>query len=408
MVKLGGMTWHKQITHEQELDICEKYIKKIPMSDILNEYGIYYKLVAKILEKHNIPITNNFVSEELKTLIKQEFDGGNKNKRALARKHLLSSTTIDKIVAPAPLLTGLTRLQKSQWLKDNAKYVLDMYDTGSTTRELALELGIDKKSILNSLREGGVNFRGKSERQRTYTVNDSIFEKIDTHEKAYWLGFLAGDGCNTGRNISISLKREDKEHLQKFGNFMGSNAPIYDTIKIDKEGKMFPGNRITIACQKIANDLAKLGIVQRKTFCYEFPKFLDEQFYSSFILGLIDSDGCFNYSKSGKDTISLNINFIGTNDCVSHVAKILEKYCNLNTVTIVKRKENESNYIFQIGGNLQLTRIVKYLYSQSPTCLNRKKIKAISLLANRYTDDSWLQNQLQSLNNLTLPQKSQA
>ena len=35
-------------------------------------------------------------------------------------------------------------------------------------------------------------------RQRTkkYYNDDDIFEEINTPEKAYWLGFLAADGCN--------------------------------------------------------------------------------------------------------------------------------------------------------------------------------------------------------------------
>ena len=64
-------------------------------------------------------------------------------------------------------------------------------------------------------------------RIRKYDCNEDYFEKIDSNEKAYWLGLLYADGyvrkrkqCNGEHNqggiIGISLKNGDEYLIEKF------------------------------------------------------------------------------------------------------------------------------------------------------------------------------------------------
>ena len=63
-----------------------------------------------------------------------------------------------------------------------------------------------------------------------YYANYDIFENIDSAEKAYWLGFLAADGCNYQReknaSIIINIHQKDIEQLEKFKKFCNTNANI--------------------------------------------------------------------------------------------------------------------------------------------------------------------------------------
>lgn len=68
----------------------------------------------------------------------------------------------------------------------------------------------------------------------TYFADYDKFKKIDNPDKAYWLGFIAADGNvllrqNSG-TLRIGVHTKDREHLEKFKDFMSSNANIHDFI----------------------------------------------------------------------------------------------------------------------------------------------------------------------------------
>lgn len=50
---------------------------------------------------------------------------------------------------------------------------------------------------------------------RKYSLNESYFEKIDSEEKAYFLGFLFSDGSVSKYSLNLSLAEVDKEILEK-------------------------------------------------------------------------------------------------------------------------------------------------------------------------------------------------
>lgn len=56
---------------------------------------------------------------------------------------------------------------------------------------------------------------------RKYIVDD-VFEKIDTEEKAYWLGFLFADGYvgTNDNSVGLGLAIKDIEHVKKFKKFI--------------------------------------------------------------------------------------------------------------------------------------------------------------------------------------------
>ena len=55
------------------------------------------------------------------------------------------------------------------------------------------------------------------------------FEKIDTEEKAYWLGFLYADGSVGSKDdrIELGLAEKDFHHIEKFRDFIGINNKIF-------------------------------------------------------------------------------------------------------------------------------------------------------------------------------------
>lgn len=66
---------------------------------------------------------------------------------------------------------------------------------------------------------------------RKYFYNIEKIKK-DSHEKFYWLGFIAGDGSvqEQGRRLRIELKDDSLDILENFKLFMESNANIVSRI----------------------------------------------------------------------------------------------------------------------------------------------------------------------------------
>ena len=48
-----------------------------------------------------------------------------------------------------------------------------------------------------------------------YSFDRNYFKEINTEEKAYWLGFIAADGCVSAKmnSIRVDLKSADVGHL---------------------------------------------------------------------------------------------------------------------------------------------------------------------------------------------------
>lgn len=99
-----------------------------------------------------------------------------------------------------------------------------------------------------------------------YKINEKYFETIDTEEKAYWLGFIAADGCITGRNIlSIVLNSIDEELLLKFKQALSAEIPIHKRYNKTPVSKILNEySCISIGNLKLTKDLESHGIIRKK------------------------------------------------------------------------------------------------------------------------------------------------
>lgn len=120
-----------------------------------------------------------------------------------------------------------------------------------------------------------------------YTYNRIFFQKIDTEEKAYWLGFIAADGSikRETYEIYLEIKNSDKRHLQKFLNSLESNGKVKDT----KQGK---AARVTVCCKHMGLQLNYLGLTPDKTKKFNFKwECIPDNLMRHFIRGYFDGDG---------------------------------------------------------------------------------------------------------------------
>ena len=86
---------------------------------------------------------------------------------------------------------------------------------------IANELSIDRHKLSKIMKDAGIEI---IRYRRKYALNETFFEVINSEEKAYWLGFIAADGCVYRRTLSINLNIKDKEHLEKLITVLNSET----------------------------------------------------------------------------------------------------------------------------------------------------------------------------------------
>lgn len=179
-------------------------------------------------------------------------------------------------------------------------------------------LGVDRKLISHYLRKGGHESNLKyypnipSEKYRKYTLNENVFDIIDTPEKAYWLGiFYADVNVSDFRNdVDLYLKEEDYAHLVKLQKFFGTNRPIRPKNK-KTPNKTYKGFRLIVSSEKIKSALINLGCPPQKSKAIQFPDPIKVQNHliPHFIRGYFDGDGGITTPNNGT---TIGVEILGT------------------------------------------------------------------------------------------------
>jgi hypothetical protein len=203
--------------------------------------------------------------------------------------------------------------------------------------------------------------------KKKYSCDEDFFETIDTEEKAYWLGFIAADGCVLKEDrlkyphlLKIKLANKDLIHLCKFRDGIGSDNPIK---KIDQDGYKLCS--ICIYSTKICKDLIKLGIVPNKSLILnvnidDIPKYLHRHFWR----GYFDGDGGYHLDRKNN----WGAEIAGTKQMLKSFVSFLKSY-RIHERTITKKK---NIYVVKYRGNIVTKKVSHILYSDSCVFLDRK------------------------------------
>jgi len=136
-------------------------------------------------------------------------------------------------------------------------------DERLSQQEIADYYDVNKKTVLNRMREYGIKARSLSEAIRQYAINEDFFKEW-TKESAWVFGWFIGDGYYmTGdEGIAFRLTQKDKEVLYKFKDVMESEHLIYDRVTFNRRySKAYKLSCLQISSVEMAKALRSL--------CYE-------------------------------------------------------------------------------------------------------------------------------------------
>ena len=235
------------------------------------------------------------------------------------------------------------------------KIVIMEYKNGKSCQEIANNYNVSFHTISDILEKNGI---ARDNRYYNKNLIINYFNKIDTFDKAYFLGFLLTDG-NVGLNsnaIALSLSIKDEEILKTFAKYTNNENQIY--YRKDK-----PEATLTVKCAQWKNDLSKYGMVPQKTYIADLP-IIKELLMPHLLRGLFDGDGWI--SAKGHQ-----IGFCGAEQMVIHVYEYLLNHLQLYPVKILHPEE----HLWQIGwsGKSDIIKLGNYLYNDKNDCYLKRK-----------------------------------
>lgn len=240
------------------------------------------------------------------------------------------------------------RQRKIYFSNDILEYTFKKCKSGASIASVAKELNINDETLAKDLLQK-YNYKPGSDGKKYCDSN--YFEKINTKEKAYWLGFFSADGYVNQSTRSIEFCLKDEEAIILF------KKAIKSKHKISCRNEKY--YRISIKDKKMSQDLLSLNLDNNKTYNYSIPiDKIPEKLVSHFLRGYFDGDAYIGISNRNKLVISVTE---ASNKVMIDIQKILKKELNIDFNIIYNRR---NLYVFSITGK-KAEKILEYIYNDS-------------------------------------------
>lgn len=262
--------------------------------------------------------------------------------------------------------------------KEDVDNICKEYVSGKNTSELAKEYGVNSETIRRWLKKNNIKRRPSRVSLRS-PVDEFYFSKIDSPEKAYWLGFFAADGhlgksAGTIRSVRFYLAEKDGESIENFSKDIKYGGKLrYDPVKKQKG--------IVFNSPQMCSDLISLGMLKWKKkddpdLFYNIPN----TYKVDFVRGFFDGDGCISCNANlSRPVKQYYLNFCADKSHIRTQGSI-QQYISDKLVisnTGVKRRSNSSS--IKWVGNNQVEKIASWLYGGCNRRLNRKYAKYLAV-----------------------------
>lgn len=229
----------------------------------------------------------------------------------------------------------------------NKQELKNYLEEGKTFKKIAENVGISKSTV---------DYYVKKYELRESVINQKIckflFEKIDSAEKAYFIGFIAGDGYFDKNNIlDLSIKYDDREILEYIKSF--TDCDIIDDLTYNKYQKKFPSSTVRL---KIEDVQTFIGGRLKKERSLPIVK---HHLYKNLIQGFFDAEGCITWGyRKDRDRLWQKVSFTSSYSLLLSLQKIL---INFNISTSIKPKSNEDCYVMEFSNELDVFNFLQIL-----------------------------------------------
>ena len=235
-----------------------------------------------------------------------------------------------------------------------------------------------EKSELESLLKAGMSTRemepilNKKRSTISYWIHKPYrFEKIDSKEKAYTLGFILADAGITNLICAISTAIQDKEVLEFVAEVMDA-VPHYD-YTFDKKTRRFPRARTS---KKIVDILKFTGGEKKQDRHY--PRVPKE--YERYLLqGFFEADGTITWGRrKDRNRLWHKISFKSSYSLLIGVQAALSRLIGISTS--IHPVKNENCFVLEFANRKDVLQFLNFVYpDDSFIVLQRKYLNQYAL-----------------------------
>lgn len=252
--------------------------------------------------------------------------------------------------------------------EDDINNICVMYQSGFSASKILEQynhLIKCEKTILKIIKEKGIPVRSRGVFPNI--KKEDFFDKIQSENQAYILGWLISDGYiiypkNKTPHWGLTVQSNDRYILEYIKDIVGIDKKIVDTIRTRTYTKNTTyESELTVVSQKMVQDLSKYGIVPQKSKIIHMPSNIPKLLMPHLIRGIFDGDGCIYKNK---------ITFYGNQYMMSEIQDFLNQELNIPKYKI---SFTQSCYCFTFSKEEEVKKFYDYLYHDAHIYLKRKK-----------------------------------
>lgn len=255
----------------------------------------------------------------------------------------------------------------------NKQKLIKYLNQGMTQREIAIQpdVNIKKSTVGYWIKKYNLEDMMKYQKPK---YNSNYFNKVDTKNKAYILGFILADSHIDTNYISLKIALVDKDILNFISEELGGN--VYEHHKLDKSKRIFPHVRLRIGDSNIYKDVNKYigGRLKKER---HFP-IINEELRPYLLQGFFDGDGSVMFGRrKDRNRFWQKISFTSPYKILTGVQNVL---LDNDIATKIHPKSGEDTFVLEFSDRGRVLSFIKYIYPDNEYIILERKFKKANAL----------------------------
>lgn len=270
---------------------------------------------------------------------------------------------------------------KILFTKEQEMQIINMYTKQNfSTVKIGKVFGCGHKTIARVLEEHHIPRTGVG--RRKYLVNETYFDKIDTPNKAYCLGFLYADGSNSisKSTITMSLQEDDFQILENIRLEIGSEKPLEFLDYSNKHdfGYTYKNQyRLNIFSKHMCNSLQSIGMLPNKSLILTYPD-IPDNLHSHFIRGYFDGDGSVCQIIKSANNHAVQLTITSTETFCQKLCEICKDKIGITGHIYNASCNNGITKVFNLSGRNLVKTFLDWIYTDAELYMERKHERYIN------------------------------